>query len=93
MMSKFDLGRAITFNFSSKKINDVPLSDVVMSIKEDLFCWGHLPLNKSGYSVLKEVGVDADTIDRIVNNQGHGCTAVWSGCDSLYIVRSFRIRS
>ena len=72
MMSKFDLGRAITFNFSSKKINDVPLSDVVMSIKEDLFCWGHLPLNKSGYSVLKEVGVDADTIDRIVNNQGHG---------------------
>jgi len=42
MMSKFDLGRAITFNFSSKKINDVPLSDVVMSIKEDLFCWGTL---------------------------------------------------
>jgi hypothetical protein len=24
MMSKFELGRALTFNFSSKKINDVP---------------------------------------------------------------------
>ena len=92
MMSKFDLGRAITFNFSSKKINDVPLSDVVMSIKEDLFCWGHLPLNKSGYSVLKEVGVDADTIDRIVNNQGHGVLRFGRGAIH-YIVRSFRIRS
>ena len=72
MMSKFELGRALTFNFSSKKINDVSLAEVSTSIEEDLFCWGHLPLENSAYSVLKEVGVDPDTVDRIVNNEGHG---------------------
>ncbi len=72
MMSKFELGRVLTFNFKAKEIGDVPLSNVSKSIKEDLFCWGHLPLDESGYAVLKEVGVDLDTVDRITNNQGHG---------------------
>ena len=72
MMSKFELGMAITFNFDLKEINEVPISDVAARIDEGVFCWGHLPLNDSGYEVLKMVGVDLDTVDRIVNNQGHG---------------------
>ncbi|MDC1311546.1 hypothetical protein N8Z26_03725 [Burkholderiales bacterium] len=72
MMSKFKSGKALTFDFKGKEIGDVPLSNVSASIKEDLFCWGHLPLDESGYELLKEVGVDSDTVERIVNNQGHG---------------------
>ena len=72
MMAKFDVGRAIAFDFNAKKIDDIALSDVSRRTREGFFCWGHLSLNESGYAVLRDVGVDAETIDRIVNNQGHG---------------------
>jgi Mg2+ and Co2+ transporter CorA len=72
MMAKFEVGRAITFDFNLKEMSDIAWSDISSRTQDGVFCWGHLPLNESGYAVLRDVGVDTDTIDRITNNQGHG---------------------
>ena len=72
MMAKFEVGRAITFDFNLKEMSDIAWSDIFHRTQEGVFCWGHLPLTESGYAVLRDVGVDTDTIDRIMNNQGHG---------------------
>ena len=72
MMSKFESGRAITFDFESKEINDVSLTNIPQKIKENLFCWGHLSPNEGGYEVLESVGIDKDIIERIMGSQDHG---------------------
>ena len=72
MMSKFESGRAITFDFESKEINDVSLTNIPQKIKENLFCWAHLSPNEGGYEVLKSVGIDKDIIERIMGSQDHG---------------------
>ena len=68
MMSKFESGRAITFDFESKEINDVSLTNIPQKIKENLFCWGHLSPNEGGYEVLESVGIDKDIIERIMGS-------------------------
>ena len=45
MMAKFEVGRAITFDFNLKEMSDIAWSDISSRTQDGVFCLGHLPLN------------------------------------------------
>ena len=72
MIDKFEAGLAITFDFGAKKIGEVRADGITDAARSGLYCWTHLPANESGFEVLREAGVDENTIERISTNHGHG---------------------
>jgi magnesium transporter len=72
MIDKFEAGLAVTFDFEAKKIGEVQADGITDAARSGLYCWTHLPANESGFEVLREAGVDENTIERISTNHGHG---------------------
>lgn len=73
MLSIFKSNKVVTFDFTKKVIGSVPVSDVMRTCSDGIYCWGHLPASSEGFDILRSVvGVDSETISQIASNDGHG---------------------